>query len=102
MENPLNTVLRKPFYGVLPAGGTLAFTVSPPMNAQETLLCAASAPREVSFNVPRPDAIVVTSRAQIPVAFGVLVIPTNVIGPNESMIASLLLRARAFFARLRG
>jgi hypothetical protein len=101
-QNPLNVTLRKPFYGILPANGMTAFVVSPPMGLQETILCAATRPGEVTFTTPRPDAIVVTSKSQVPIAFGVMIVPTNVVGPSNPFLQAIADRVRALFLRLRG
>lgn len=101
MENPTNFVLRRPFYGVVPARSQVAFVVSPPMSPQETLMCAATrANSEVVFSSPRPDAIVVQNRSATPVAFGVMVIP-SVIGPSESVWQTLLAKIQSWTNRLR-
>ena len=75
--------------------------MSPPMTAQETLVCAASQPNLVKFTVPRPDAIVVTSVSGYPIAFGVMVIPTNVIGPTDSFWKMIADKVRSWTARLK-
>lgn len=85
MENPFNFQLRKPFYGIVPPGSQVAFTVSPPITTEEAILVVATRPGEVTFTTPRPDAIMVVSRAKVPVGFGVMVVPTSVMGPNASL-----------------
>jgi hypothetical protein len=72
------------------------------MTPQETLLAVASRTGgEVVFSSPRPDAIVVQNRAPMPVAFGVMVIP-SVIGPTNSLWDALLAKIQSWTHRLRG
>lgn len=99
--------MRRPLYGIIPPGGTVAVHVSPPLQPEaEVVVKAATRPREVKFTVLKADTIVVQSVSQLPVAYGIMVVPTNVIGPQESVtdawLAQLKLKVAQLFYRLRG
>lgn len=100
-------MMRRPMYGVLPPGGTVAVHVNPPIQPEvEVLLKAATRPNEVRFTVLKPDTVVVQSISQMPVAYGIAIVPTNVLGPQETLmdawLAQLKGRVLLAFQRLRG
>lgn len=100
----MTPVLRKPFYGVIHPGGTMAVHVAPPMDGtQEKIIAVASAPNEVTFTPVKPDTIVVQSKSNAPVAWGLMIVPVGVFGPApQSPIGQLIARVGEIFARLRG
>ena len=102
MVQPLNVTFRRPFYGVLSPGANAAVQVVPPIGADERLFCVASRPNEVQFAAARPDTVVITNRSRYPVAWAFAVIPSNVVGPSDSLWQLIGDKIRIAIQRLRG
>lgn len=86
----MTQLARRPLYGVVSPGDTIAVNISPPMQIEVEHITFLTLSKDVAWSVTKPDSIVIQNRTKFPMPFIISITPANVAVPAPSAIFAAL------------
>jgi hypothetical protein len=86
----MTTLVRRPYYGVVSPGDTIAVNISPPIQVEVEHVTFLTLSKDVAWQLVKPDSIVIQNRTKLPMPFIVSITPANVAVPAPSAIFAAL------------
>lgn len=82
--------VRRPFYGVVSPGDTIAINISPPVHADAEHVTFLTLSSDVVWQLAKPDSVVIQNRTKFPMPYIISITPANVAVPAPSTVFAAL------------
>jgi hypothetical protein len=77
---------RRPLYGVVSPGDTIAVNISPPIQVEVEHVTFLALSKDVTWSIAKPDSVVIQNQTKFPMPFIISITPANVAVPHPGAI----------------